>query len=464
MRRANYLSMGRSSIALYTVLIKYTVLISCAPVLGQRVHSLLHRDNLDDAIELCVTESTDNVDLETLGEVAVAVLLREAQDHNASREVSEGALLELSVPYELAHAALRRIATQDHGTLRFRALRTLADRGDEAAVALLRAFFDAPDAEARAAAFATLEPNRFPEDQQRLRLALGQSETEARLAAQRLGITGIRDLAEHALVRAALLDLLARSTSAGVRRDALYALRQFEPPQHILEERLGDPDAQVRGVAVEVMVTTFGPSQASLEMGLAQPGSDTGVVYARALIRHRESSDEAKTRALAYLLQATEGTQTFCAQTAAVALLGLPARVRADNQTQLIERAMRAQEHSLRRLLFFAALPHDIAIAQLEGDLGSQATLESTQTAVELFEHSSRARAWIEERFQRDCLETSAPAPICGTLVATIASRMHRPHDAAPFMCRSMPPLLRVRAAGGILRYAHQHATRGQLL
>ncbi|MBK7150856.1 MAG: HEAT repeat domain-containing protein [Sandaracinaceae bacterium] len=260
--------------------------------------------------------SSDGPDVGLLRHVAALTLELAAESEDSA--VRDAALSQLRRAGEHGRSALGRLAQHPQPAVRAAALLLQSDAGGALARAELRAFLDAEDHEARAAAQGALDPGAA-DDAAVLRAALTDPSARVRRAAA----MRLRQSALDAEVRVALEQVARVDPALTVRVAALQALGHQGPEAFAeLRERLSDPDGSVRMAAL-MALSHADPVQASgvLAGFLATPPSTSSVEAAR-LLAQREEEPEAP-RAADYLVSALAHSDENIRAQAAVALSSL---------------------------------------------------------------------------------------------------------------------------------------------
>lgn len=426
--------MSRRSVAVAGFLV---VLSSCASAPSRRaVLDALEAGQTDEAVRRYASRE-GGPDPELLSKVAEHLLLDAARSDR--RDVREAAFLELAFAGTHADEALTELSrSRERPIVSARALRVRADRGDAGAIRALRAMLsdDDPEVLAEAARFARPE-----NDAARLRAWLEHPNADLRASAAR-ALSGRPDrVSRHALSEAA-----RRDPSPTVRIAAIGALATHGPSAtDALRERTNDPDVAVRMAALRALVEVAGDGALDpLRRALAEPLSPSVVEAARLLAAKGDGSLVGDARALLYRALSA-GTPVVRAQ-AAIALLTVPSD--RDLERALGDALAAERDPSVRLQIARALLQHRVAVESAQRsvrDLLEAPGMPGVQAATLLAPARDRAAL---ARLRRGL---TSDAPLERAVAARSLARDARLPDAAIPALRDQDPIVRIRAAGGVL-------------
>lgn len=246
-----------------------------------------------------------------LASIAEALLEREALGSDARWR--DGAFGALAASGTHARDVLERLAASSATSVRARALALLGRLGDPAARHALFGYVESDDAEARAAAVETLDPDR---DRNRLVRRLDDPDADVRRAAVR----ALGRASEDAPTRLALERTVRHDPASDVRAAAVGALAlQGGAAVPAIEARLADAERAVRFAAIAALLTVDSDrALGALDRSLASDPSPEGVEAARLVLTRLGAS--APVAARAQLARALGASDEALRAQAAVAL------------------------------------------------------------------------------------------------------------------------------------------------
>jgi HEAT repeat protein len=394
---------------------------------------------------------TEGADGDLLAHVAALVLEEAILGDDATR--ADAALGELAMAGTAGDDTVRRLAVEGRpDAIRARALALLAKRGDGGAKDELRAYVDSDDWVVKAAAVEALSVD---EDGALLIALLGHPAAGVRRAAAALLARAVTS--GEAL--AALSEQARVDPEPAVRAACVRALGEHGPAGfETLRERLSDPDSQVRMSAVTALVradreralSALGPL---LEMAPSPAGVEAARVLAGGARRAGEETPgadaEGVTLARAYLRRSLESAEPALRSQAAVALSSLPEENGLD--AALREALDREQEPSVQISLAIILAAKDASRARALEVLAALMERDGVQAV-----HAAGVLAKHGETAAIDRLGEllHAPTPDIRRVAARALAREAMQPDAARTALRDEDPLVRIRAAGGILAAA----------
>jgi HEAT repeat protein len=390
--------------------------------------------------------ANDGEDEDLLALVAQALLLEVARSEDASAR--HDAIQQLALAGTQGTEPLRRLSAEE-GPVGIEALLALARVRDREARRLLRGLADSDNPEVRAASAEAFTASDAGDAARLIAWCAEEEVTVRRAACDRLG-----ELAPSTDALEVLIDRARSDAELRVRAAATRSLGDFgEAAALALRERLADPEARVRGAALEALLRADRASgrQAALAL-LSTPLNASTIDAARLLMtpldRDTPPSAEDAALARAHLLVALQSIDPQLRGQAALALVGVTAHQDADIEPlrPLLTREPDVGVRlSLARALLSRGNTRDDARHTLEVLMSEDHGMTGLQAAVALAPSGHQDAI---ARLQQGCIVEEVS--LRRVAARALARDAMRPNDVR-LLLRDEDVSVRVQAAGGVL-------------